>query len=186
MPFNYMSRKKRIFVYVMKEREWMVTPDKINWYVLYTSPRAEKQVKERIDLLGIECWLPLHRSPRVWSDRVKMVEVPLFNSYLFVRCTDPELRALVRVYGVARIVYFNGKPAVVRQKEIDAIKEFLEKASERTLCPGEEVEILCGVMKHVSGKVKKIKKNHLVLFLEQLGATVCVKLDDVARVGRLK
>ena len=107
-------------------------------------------------------------------------------SYLFVRCTDPELRNLTRVYGVARIVYYNGKPAVVRQKEIDAIQDFLDQASEHALCPGEEVEILCGAMKHVSGKVKKIKKNHLVLYLEQLGATVCVKLDDVARVDRLK
>ena len=120
------------------------------------------------------------------SDRVKIVELPLFNSYLFVRCTDPELRNLTRVYGVARIVYYNGKPAVVRQKEIDAIQDFLDQASEHALCPGEEVEILCGAMKHVSGKVKKIKKNHLVLYLEQLGATVCVKLDDVARVDRLK
>ena len=83
-------------------------------------------------------------------------------------------------------LYYNGKPAVVRQKEIDAIQDFLDQASEHALCPGEEVEILCGAMKHVSGKVKKIKKNHLVLYLEQLGATVCVKLDDVARVDRLK
>ena len=74
----------------------------------------------------------------------------------------------------------------VEAKEIDAIQEFLDQASEHVLCPGEEVEILCGAMKHVSGKVKKIKKNHLVLYLEQLGATVCVKLDDVAWVDRLK
>lgn len=160
--------------------------DGLEWFVLYTAARAEKQVKARIDALGVECWLPLHRSPRVWSDRVKIVEVPLFTSYLFVRCTDPVLRDLIRVYGVARIVYYNGKPAVVRQREIDAIKEFLEHADSHELCVGEEVEILCGAMKHVSGKVKKIKKNHLVLYLEQLGATVCVKLDDVARVNRLK
>ena len=44
-----------------------------NWYVLYTAPRAEKQVQSRVDALGVECWLPLHRSPRVWSDRVKIV-----------------------------------------------------------------------------------------------------------------
>ena len=64
----------------------------------------------------------------------------------------PELRNLTRVYGVARIVYYNGKPAVVRQKEIDAIQEFLDQASEHVLCPGEEVEILCGAMKHVFRK----------------------------------
>ncbi len=158
----------------------------INWYVLYTSPRAEKQVRERIAAMGIECWLPLHRSPRVWSDRVKMVDIPLFNSYVFVRCSDPVLRSLLKVYGVARIVFYDGKPAVVRQKEIDAIKEFLEKAAEHTLLVGDEVEILAGAMKNVSGKVRKIKKNYLVLFLEQLGATVSVNLEDVAPVKRLK
>lgn len=164
----------------------MIQPQNTNWYVLYTAPRAEKQVKERIDLLEVECWLPLHRAPRVWSDRVKMVDIPLFSSYIFVKCTDAVLRDLIRVYGVSRIVYYNGKPAIVRQGEIDAIKAFLEQAANHPLCPGEEVEILCGAMKYVSGKVKKIKKNHLLLFLEQLGATVCVKLDDVARVKRLK
>ena len=179
-------KNSRIFVYVMEKKELKINADKTSWYVLYTAPRAEKQVRDRINALGVECWLPLHRAPRVWSDRVKIVELPLFNSYLFVRCTDPELRNLTRVYGVARIVYYNGKPAVVRQKEIDAIQDFLDQASEHALCPGEEVEILCGAMKHVSGKVKKIKENHLVLYLEQLGATVCVKLDDVARVDRLK
>lgn len=159
---------------------------KKNWYVLYTAPRAEKQVQNRVNAIGVTCWLPLHRSPRVWSDRIKIVEVPLFHSYLFVNCTESELRDLLRVYGVVRIVYYNGKPAVVRQTEIDAIKEFLEQASNHLLCPGEEVEILCGAMKHVSGKIKKIKKHYLLLYIEQLGATVCVKLDEVAKVNRLK
>lgn len=105
-------KNSRIFVYVMEKKELKINADKTSWYVLYTAPRAEKQVRDRIDALGVECWLPLHRAPRVWSDRVKIVELPLFNSYLFVRCTDPELRNLTRVYGVARIVYYNGKPAV--------------------------------------------------------------------------
>lgn len=170
----------------MEQKILDVNADKTCWYVLYTAPRAEKQVKTRIEALGVKCWLPLHRSPRVWSDRVKIVELPLFNSYLFVWCTEPELRNLIRVYGVIRIVYYDGKPAVIRQREIDAIQDFLDQAAEHALCPGEEVEILCGAMKHISGKVKKVRKNHLILYLEQLGATVCVKLNAVARVNRLK
>lgn len=164
----------------------MIITQDTNWYVLYTAPRAEKQVKERINMLGVECWLPLHCTPRVWSDRVKIVEIPLFSSYVFVRCTDAVLRDLLKVYGVIRIVFYNQKPAIVRQVEVDAIKEFLKQAAEHELCAGEEVEILTGAMRHVSGKIKKIKKNHLMLYLEQLGATVCVKLTDVARVKRLK
>lgn len=61
-----------------------------NWYVLYTAPRAEKKVEERLRERGVECYLPLHRSPQVWSDRVKMVDKPLFISYVFVRSTETE------------------------------------------------------------------------------------------------
>lgn len=163
----------------------MIT-SKPRWYVLYTAPRAEKQVAERLSLAGIDNWLPLHRSPRVWSDRVKIVEVPLFSSYVFVNCHEAKLIDLLKIYGVSRIVYYDGKPAVVRPAEIDAIKQFLEEAACHKLCEGEEVEILRGAMKQVSGRVKKINKKHLFLYIEQLGATVCVKLADVAKVKRLK
>lgn len=112
-------KNSRIFVYVMEKKELKINADKTSWYVLYTAPRAEKQVRDRINALGVECWLPLHRAPRVWSDRVKIVELPLFNSYLFVRCTDPELRNLTRVYGVARIVYYNGnRPLSARRRSM--------------------------------------------------------------------
>lgn len=155
--------------------------DNLHWYALYTAPRAEKQVKDRLDRMAVESWLPLHRSPRIWSDRVKMVDMPLFASYIFVRCAEYELRAMLSVYGVSRIVYYDGKPAIIRDTEIEIIKKFLEQAAEHPLCLGEEVDIVCGAFKSVSGKIKKIKKSHLVLFLEQLGATVCVKLEAVVR-----
>lgn len=165
----------------------MEQPENIaKWYVLYTAARAEKQVKLRLDGMGIETWVPLHRCPRVWSDRIKMVDVPLFSSYVFVHCAERELRNLINVYGVARVIFYNGKAAVVRDEEIEAIKQFLAQASELPLCPGDEVEIVCGMFKNVSGKIKKIKKSYLVLSLEQLGATVCVKLDTVVRLGGSK
>ena len=157
-----------------------------NWYVLYTSPRAEKKVKARLDEIGVENYLPLHRSPSVWSDRVKMIDKPLFNSYVFIQCKEYELRSLLQVYGVVRIVYHMGKPAIIRQKEIDAIRFFLEEVAERSLCEGEEVEILNGALKNISGKVRKIKKNYLLLFIEQLGVTVVANLSNVARVNRIK
>ena len=82
-------KNSRIFVYVMEKKELKINADKTSWYVLYTAPRAEKQVRDRINALGVECWLPLHRAPRVWSDRVKIVELPLFNSYLFTMENRP-------------------------------------------------------------------------------------------------
>ncbi|MDR1336111.1 MAG: UpxY family transcription antiterminator [Tannerella sp.] len=157
-----------------------------NWYALYTLPRAEKKVKDRLDAMGKETYLPLHRAPRAWSDRVKMVDKPLFSSYIFVHCREGELLPMLRVYGVMRIVYYCGRAAVIRPQEIDAIRQFLEQAVEHPLCEGEEVEILAGSFKHISGKIRKIKKKYLVLYIEQLGSMVSVDLTKVARSNRLK
>lgn len=169
----------------MRDKKTNMEKQNNNWYVLYTSPRAEKQVRDKIMARGIKCWLPLHKSPRIWSDRIKIVEMPLYSSYVFVYCQEVQLRELLLVYGVSRIIYYNEKPASIRQEEIDAIENFLKQAEGRQLYIGEEVEILCGAMKHVSGKIKKIKKNHLVLHVEQIEATICVKLEDVAHKKRL-
>ena len=113
-----------------------------------------------------------------------MVEVPLFSSYLFVKTTDEVLRNLVRITGVSRIVFYNGSPAIVREKEIEAIKLFLDKAKgkECEFLVDEEVQISSGPLKDVKGKVKKIKGDNLTLYLEQIGLFVRIKADGVIKV----
>ena len=159
---------------------------KTNWYILYTMPRFEKRVQERLELSGVECYLPLHRCPRVWSDRVKMVDIPLFSSYVFVRCKAFEVMPLIKINGVVRIVFHDKKPAIVRQSEIDAIQQFIKEASEKVLCTGDEVEILTGSMKKKYGTIIRIKKKYLILHIEQLAASVCVNTESVALLNRLK
>ena len=56
----------------------------MNWYVLYTKPKWEKKVAEQLQAMGIDCYCPLVMKERQWSDRKKKVEMPLFNSYVFV------------------------------------------------------------------------------------------------------
>jgi transcription antitermination factor NusG len=155
----------------------------MEWYALYTSARAEKQVEMKINAEGVETYLPLHMRPRKWSDRIKMVEMPLFPSYIFVHTTDEKLRNLIRINGVSRIVYYNGQPAIIRAKEIEAIREFVQKAAERECEFGlsEEVMVACGPLKDISGKIKKVGKKYLILHIEQMGLTVCVKQNQVVR-----
>ncbi|MDR1525383.1 MAG: UpxY family transcription antiterminator [Tannerella sp.] len=163
-----------------------VSGSRRNWYALYTLPRAEKRVKESLEQNGVECYLPLHRSPRVWSDRVKMIDMPLFNSYIFVNCKVSEIFQMNKIKGVVRIVFYDGKPAMIRQKEIDAMKIFIEEAAGKVLCEGDEVEILTGSMKNISGKITKIKKKYIMLHIKQLMATVCVNLENVAPLNRIR
>jgi transcription antitermination factor NusG len=164
----------------------VLKPNNEKWFAIYTVPRGEKKVVENLRLKGLESYLPLHSSPRVWSDRIKIVDVPLFTSYVFVKCNESAIYSLNFLRGVVKVVFYDGKPAVIRQTEIDAIKEFLEVASGKTLCTGDEVEILSGTMKNISGRIIEIKKKYIMLRIKQLAATVCVEKDNIAPLKRIK
>ncbi|MDR2425331.1 MAG: UpxY family transcription antiterminator [Prevotellaceae bacterium] len=154
-----------------------------NWFVLYTAPRAEKLVNERLTQAGVKTFLPLHLAPRRWSDRLKMVEIPLYASYIFVYATDHAARSCVSVPGVARLVFHDGKPATINEKEIAAIHTFLEHARNKELRYDidEQVLIACGPLKNISGKIKRIGKKCMLLHLEQIGLTVSVEIDKVMK-----
>ncbi len=157
----------------------------LTWFVLYTAARAEKKVEARLREMGVETYLPIHRIRRKWSDRMKTVDLPLFNSYVFVRCPEYQLRKLLLVYGVTRIVYYLQRPAVVREEEIEAVKEFLKIAEGKDIIyEGDQVEIIGGALKDKSGRVLKVDKNRVTLFLEELGAKIYVSLSEVNKLNK--
>ena len=111
-------KNSRIFVYVMEKKELKINADKTSWYVLYTAPRAEKQVRDRIDALGVECCFRFIVRPgfgltvsKSWSCH-----------YLTLIClygVPTGVKNLTRVYGVARIVYYNGnRPLSARRRSM--------------------------------------------------------------------
>lgn len=170
--------KQREVIYTVKAVK--KPPDKRRyWRVVYTQPRAEKKVYERLVEADIETYLPLYTTIRRWSDRKKKVELPLFNSYIFVKVNDAERLRALDVHGVVRYVYYLGKPALVRQKEIDAIERFLNKTEGLKIRveTGDSVEIASGPMEGVYGKVIRVSKERLVLRIEQLNMSLVAEVD---------
>src|ERR1700761_8327786 len=100
--------------------------EKKNWYAVYTKSRWEKKVYRLFCEKGMEAYCPLNRVRKKWSDRIKWVEEPLFKSYVFVRVAEIELPAVRLVNGVVNFVYWLGKPALVRDNEIETIRKFLD------------------------------------------------------------
>ena len=90
----------------------------LKWYAIYTRPRWEKKVNSLLLEKGIESYCPLNKVRRKWSDRIKVVEEPLFKSYVFVKIGDEHRTEVRMTTGVVNFVYWNGKPAVIREKEI--------------------------------------------------------------------
>src|SRR5206468_12120920 len=99
---------------------------KESWYVVYTKPRWEKKVADLLTRKGIESYCPLNKVKKQWHDRKKIISEPLFTSYVFVHISVHSHNNVLQTSGIINFVYWLGKPAVVRDDEIDTIKSFLD------------------------------------------------------------
>lgn len=144
----------------------------MNWKVVYVKSRNEKKVTEQLLELGVEAYCPLVTEIRQWSDRKKKVQVPLINSYVFVRLKENEHDIVFQLPGVVRYLFWLGKPALVRDKEILTMQNWLSdehvNATIEKLHPGDQMKILHGPFKGEKGIVKEITKNRIQLMLPDL------------------
>ena len=149
------------------------------WYAVYTKPRWEKKVAAGLQAQDLEAYCPLNRCSRQWSDRKKTVEIPLFTSYVFVKIAESQKEAVRRTAGILNFVYWEGKPAVLRNEEIEAIRDFVMAHQNIVLTSlqmkvGKDIEIPEGVFKGQTGKVLKIEKKRVEKLLHQLGIKLTV------------
>ncbi len=103
------------------------------WVAVYTNPRAERQVAKRLTEAYFETFLPLHKVKRHWSDRIKMMEMPLIPSYIFVKIKATDVEKIRRTDGVAWIVTFGIKQheiAVIPDEEIETLRQFVQSKVE--------------------------------------------------------
>jgi|SRR5689334_1126412 len=97
------------------------------WYAVHTKPRFEKRVTEILTRKKIENYYPINRVSRQSNDRRKLFSEPLFPYFVFIKITERELLSLKQIDGVINFVYWLGKPATIRDSEIDAMKQFLDE-----------------------------------------------------------
>lgn len=144
------------------------------WLALYTKSRWEKKVYGLLTDQRFEAYCPLNKVTRQWSDRMKIVEEPLFKSYVFVRLQDDELTKVRMINGVVNFVYWLGKPAVIADGDIEKIKRFLNEYSDvyaealPVQC-NSTVQITKGVFIDKQANVLKVRKNHVEVVIESLG-----------------
>jgi transcriptional antiterminator RfaH len=148
------------------------------WYVLYTQSRKEKKITEGLQKNGIESYCPLVTVVKQWSDRKAKVQIPLISSYVFVNIEDSKRDEVFKVSGIVRYLFWLGKPAVVRDIEIQALKASLEGVI--TSFEIEEIKkdthitLDKGPFKGAEGVVKHLNKNSIKLLLVDLGFLVTI------------
>jgi transcription termination/antitermination protein NusG len=155
-----------------------------NWLVFYTKSRQEKKVSELLSRRGFEVFLPLQKVMRQWSDRKKKVEVPLFNSYIFVLESEDKIPLILQTPGVSWNIRYDGKPAILHQKEMEVIKRFissgllLESRAVGNLVEGDPVEVIDGSLKGMLGLLVKTKDgDKFTIAIESIGQSMLVRID---------
>lgn len=152
------------------------------WLAVYTRPRWEKKVNQLLADKGVERYCPLNKVRRKWSDRVKVVEEPLFKSYVFVKVNDDD-RSVVRMTpGVINFVYWQGKPAVIKEKEINAIKRFLDEYENVEVKPlevsvNQRVKITTGPLMDQEGQVLEVRNKKAKIAIDSLGYVLIASVE---------
>ena len=152
------------------------------WYVIYTKPRNEKKVAERLQQIGITVYCPMITMMKQWSDRKKKVQIPLLNSYVFVCLEDKDREQVFQISGVVRYLFWLGKPAIVRDEEITALQEGLKDTiasfEVKGIKVGDLLPIPSGPFQGTEGIIKQINKNSLQLILTELGVLITLNKEE--------
>ncbi|HEX9513705.1 MAG TPA: UpxY family transcription antiterminator [Puia sp.] len=155
---------------------------KENWYAVYTKPRWEKKVYALLTAKGMEAYCPLNRTTKKWSDRHKMVEEPLFKSYVFVKVKEQDLPLVRLVNGVVNFVYWLGKPAIVADSDIEIVRRFLNEytdvfAEPLPLTADSRIKIRQGAFMDKEAKVVKVFNNKVKVIIESIGYSLVAVID---------
>jgi len=153
------------------------------WYAAYTRANHERRVAQELAQRSVEHFLPQYQSRRKWKDREVELSLPLFPGYVFVRMALENKLRVLQVPGVACLVSFAGKPAVVPDEEFGCIQELLSRKVAATPHPylnvGRRARVLDGPFAGLEGIViRRNKRNRMVISLDLIARSIAVELGE--------
>lgn len=171
----------------MTNREPVVTESACDtnepWFAAYTLAHHERRVAQQLEERKIGSFLPTYKSVRRWKDRRKLLELPLFPSYVFVQMNPTNRLDLLRLPGVLGLVCFQGRPIPVAAAEITSLRQGI--AGPNSVHPhpylkaGRKVRIRNGSMSGVEGiLVRKRESARVVLSISLLQRSIAVEIDE--------
>jgi transcription antitermination factor NusG len=154
------------------------------WYAVYTKSRHEKNVMNSLDELSIKGYLPIKKELREWSDRKKWVDSPLFKGYVFVKILKRDFNRVRNIPGVVGFVKFEGRPAIIEDREIQHIERVLKGKApvsviDEYLEPGQPVKVVFGPFTGFEGELVEFKgKKVVAVRVQQLMQSLIVEVES--------
>lgn len=153
------------------------------WYAVYTHSRAEKKVSEGLREIGVEEYLPLVKTLRQWSDRKKLVSLPLFRSYVFVKVNNLDYQKIHSVPGIVCYVSIGHRKIPIPDCQIDAVKTYLGElnlqSSIEVFSKGDVIEVAYGPLRGLKGILIEAKNaNKLIVQVEAINQSLTLTLPQ--------
>ena len=149
------------------------------WYAIYTRANAEKKLCDNLMEKNIECYLPMKKALKVWSDRKKWVDEPLFRCYIFVKVSYKEFFTALNTPGVVCYISFGGKAQSIPEIQIEGIRKFLAQSdhevtlSYERIQKGVNVVVQYGSLKGIIGEVINVYgQNRLVIRIDSMNCSL--------------
>ncbi|MDA8566762.1 UpxY family transcription antiterminator [Schleiferiaceae bacterium] len=154
-----------------------------SWYVLYTKPRHEKKLAERLISEGWTVYCPLKKVVKQWSDRKKVVQEALFPSFIFIQCRDKDRNKVFQNVSAVRYLYWLGRPAEVRADDIQSIRHWMGEVYHQAnniecISVGSSVRLDAGPLMGRKGKIVEYRGVQVTVLLEQLQIQVCFNVQE--------
>ena len=155
------------------------------WYAVYTRQNHEKKVEELLQEKNIEVFLPKRKTLRMWSDRKKWIEEPLFRPYVFVNVSNKEYYQVLQTPSVFSYICFEGKAAPIKDKEIMFIKALVNEPAPYEVINtdyrlSQKVIVTSGPFKGFNGVVIKEKnKTKFVVRIEQINYLISLDINPL-------
>ncbi|RVU02458.1 UpxY family transcription antiterminator [Mucilaginibacter limnophilus] len=153
------------------------------WLVLYTRSRWEKKIHQMLSEQDIRSYCPLVKKVSQWADRKKIIEIPLFNSYIFVEATPSLYNRILQTPGVINYITYCGKPATIANDEIELIKSAIKEHSNIEAIPlgnlhiGDIVKIVDGPLSNHTGEIQKIQGKQVIMIIKYMNCALTIKIN---------
>ena len=152
------------------------------WFAVRVRSNFERVTAQSLDSRGIQCFLPMYKARRQWSDRVKVVDLPLFTGYVFCQLRDRRFLPVLETPGVVQVVGHGQEPVPVEEHEMAALHRIAGCGRETMpwpyLAAGQRVRLRTGALKDVEGILANAEgRDRVVVNIELLQRSVAVSVE---------
>jgi transcription antitermination factor NusG len=153
------------------------------WYAIQTRPRHEKRLAAELKEKRVDSYLPLLNEIHRWSDRRKVVQVPLFPGYIFVHAQlDPTIRfSILNTWGAVAFVGPQREATPIPETQIEGIRTLLETKIPLSPYPflkvGQRVRVRGGALDGVEGILVTNGHKRLVISVESIQRSLSITIE---------